>query len=155
MRLDGKLLSFDIGTRHLAYCILSRRAAGAGTDVCTDDGAGYKIHDWRVVDLLAVRGTPYDDELVYAESKGWKVARLRQWLATRGEPSDGRSEQLRDRVHAYLRAAGVRRRASNDVTGLAAKLFRLPTAMRARVVLRDLPSSVFCVSASAATSMII
>jgi len=44
------ILSFDIGTRHLAYCCLKK------TDTHT------YIEKWSVVDLMAVQGTPYDFE---------------------------------------------------------------------------------------------
>ena len=105
------LLSFDIGTRHLAYCVLNRT-----------DG-GYAIRDWRVVDLLAVRGTPYDDEMVYVESKGWGVQARRDWLAARDLAAEGKSEELLKRIHGALKADGVHRRPGNDVAVLAAKLF--------------------------------
>jgi hypothetical protein len=118
VRLPGgdrrTLVSFDVGIRHLAFCVLEEDRAKRPR---------YRILDWRVVDLLAVRGTPYDACMVYVESKGWKVAELRAWLQANGATSDGGRAALVDRVHKTLKAQGVRKRRSNDVAMLASKLF--------------------------------
>ena len=118
------ILSFDIGIRHLAYCILKHRPCISNKDTAEPPHqAEYAILDWRVVDLLAVRGTPYDLNMVYVESKTWKVAQLRKWLVERDLPPDGGRAALVEAVHKALKAQGIRKRSSNDVAVLAAKLF--------------------------------
>ena len=97
------LLSFDIGTRHLAYCALALApVAGALTEAPT-------VKRWSVVDLLAVEGTPYTEAATHVCLKSWTAKQLRAWLDARGLSSVGKRTELQARVTKHLlESAGQR-----------------------------------------------
>ena len=88
--------SFDIGIRHLAYCVLTQDHG------CTDVAKAYEIIEWDVVDLLYVSGTIYEDICVRETAKEWRVDKLRQWLAEHQLDAEGKRSQLIDRVCKHL-----------------------------------------------------
>jgi len=133
-----KILSFDIGTRHLALCILQNEKENNTLNT------KYTILDWRVIDLLAIKGTPYDDEMTFVESKGWKVPQLKEWLCKNKLSDMGKRNILLDRIHNDLKQKGIKNRKSNDINMLATKLFtfldREPTFMDCdRVIFENQP----------------
>ena len=86
------LLSFDIGTRHLAYCALALApGAGALTEAPT-------VKRWAVVDLLAVEDTPYTEAATHVCLKSWSAKQLRAWLDARGLSSVGKRTELQART---------------------------------------------------------
>ena len=110
------LLSFDIGTRHLAYCAL---ALARGADALT---AAPTVKRWAVVDLLAVEGTPYTEAATHTCLKSWNVGRLRAWLDARGLSSVGKRSELQARITQRLLDTGVRKVAPNNPCLLATQL---------------------------------
>lgn len=110
------LLSFDIGTRHLAYCALALApGAGALTEAPT-------VKRWAVVDLLAVEGTPYTEAATHVCLKSWTAKRLRAWLDARGLSSVGKRAELQARVTKRLLDTGVAKVAANNPCLLATQL---------------------------------
>ena len=110
------LLSFDIGTRHLAYCALALApGAGALTEAPT-------VKRWAVVDLLAVEGTPYTEAATHVCLKSWTAKRLRAWLDARGLSSVGKRAELQARVTKHLLDKGVAKVAANNPCLLATQL---------------------------------
>lgn len=110
------LLSFDIGTRHLAYCALALApGAGALTEVPT-------VKRWAVVDLLAVEGTPYTEAATHVCLKSWSAKQLRAWLDARGLSSVGKRTELQSRVTKHLLDKGVAKVAANNPCLLATQL---------------------------------
>lgn len=110
------LLSFDIGTRHLAYCALALApGAGALTEAPT-------VKRWAVVDLLAVEGTPYTEAATHVCLKSWSAKQLRAWLDARGLSSVGKRAELQARVTKHLLDKGVAKVAANNPCLLATQL---------------------------------
>ena len=110
------LLSFDIGTRHLAYCALALTpGAGALTEAPT-------VKRWAVVDLLAVEGTPYTEAATHVCLKSWSAKQLRAWLDARGLSSVGKRTELQARVTKHLLDKGVAKVAANNPCLLATQL---------------------------------
>jgi len=110
------LLSFDIGTRHLAYCALALApGAGALTEAPT-------VKRWAVVDLLAVEGTPYTEAATHVCLKSWTAKQLRAWLDARGLSSVGKRSELQARITQRLLDTGVRKVAPNNPCLLATQL---------------------------------
>lgn len=110
------LLSFDIGTRHLAYCALALApGAGALTEAPT-------VKRWAVVDLLAVEGTPYTEAATHVCLKSWSAKQLRAWLDARGLSSVGKRTELQARVTKHLLDKGVAKVAANNPCLLATQL---------------------------------
>lgn len=108
------LLSFDIGTRHLAYCAVERVDRLDVPPV---------IRHWRVVDLLAVPGTPYVASTVHTRVKDWTVGEMRAHLEAEGAPTDGTRAVLKARVLDGLAARGVPKVAPNNPCLLATQLY--------------------------------
>ena len=109
--------SFDIGIRHLAYCVLTQDHG------CTDVAKAYEIIEWDVVDLLYVSGTIYEDICVRETAKEWRVDKLRQWLAEHQLDAEGKRSQLIDRVCKHLQKRGVPKLSANKSGVLAVQLF--------------------------------
>lgn len=109
------LLSFDIGTRHLAYCALCPPQPPTRPTPT--------ITHWQVVDLLAVTGSPYDASCTWVLAKSWKVSALRAYLDTHHLSSVGNRKTLVDRVHADLKARKVPKVAGTNLNMLATKLY--------------------------------
>jgi hypothetical protein len=110
------LLSFDIGTRHLAYCALALApGVGALTEAPT-------VKRWAVVDLLAVEGTPYTEAATHVCLKSWTAKQLRAWLDARGLSSVGKRTELQARVTKHLLDKGVAKVAANNPCLLATQL---------------------------------
>ena len=105
------ILSFDIGTRHLAYCCLEK------TDTQTN------IKKWSVVDLMGVQGTPYDEECVWVLSKSWKCPQLKQYLENKGMSSLGKREELVKRIHTDLKKRKITKVTSSNLCVLASKIY--------------------------------
>ena len=110
------LLSFDIGTRHLAYCAL---ALAPGADALTEAPT---VKRWAVVDLLAVEGTPYTEAATHVCLKSWSAKQLRAWLDARGRSSVGKRTELQARVTKHLLDKGVAKVAANNPCLLATQL---------------------------------
>lgn len=111
------ILSFDIGTRHLAYCALQH------TPATTTHPKSTHITHWQVVDLMAVMGTPYDEECVWVTSKSWKVGALRAYLDQRHLSSVGTRDVLLKRIQSNLKQRGVAKVTSTNLCVLASKLY--------------------------------
>ena len=109
-----RVVSFDIGIRNLAYCVVSHD---------TSTMQKMTLERWNVVDLLAVKGTMYDDSVSHILCKSWKVAELREWLRQRGESTDGKSRQLVDRISAYMKRQKIPRTNAFDMSMLGSKLY--------------------------------
>lgn len=105
------ILSFDIGTRHLAYCCLSQPSNQV------------HIEKWNVVDLMAVKGTPYDDESIWILSKSWKCPQLKSYLEQRGLSSEGKRDVLVKRIHTDLKKRKIPKIASSNLCVLASKIY--------------------------------
>lgn len=110
------LLSFDIGTRHLAYCAL---ALAPGADALTEAPT---VKRWAVVDLLAVEGTPYTEAATHVCLKSWTAKQLRAWLDARGLSSVGKRTELQARITKHLLDKGVAKVAANNPCLLATQL---------------------------------
>lgn len=106
------ILSFDIGTRHLAYCAL--RCAPSEP---------IRITNWQVVDLMSIKGTPYDEACVWVTSKTWKVGELRAYLDDRHLSSVGTRDTLVKRIHSDLKQRGIKKITSTNLCVLASKLY--------------------------------
>ena len=100
--MSKTLLSFDIGTRHLAYCSLQH--VNYKKNDIDDLINNVDILDWKVVDLLAMKGTPYDDSVIYILAKSWKIGKIKDWLKSKNLPIDGKKDELINRVHKQLRS---------------------------------------------------
>lgn len=111
------ILSFDIGTRHLAYCAMQH------TPATTTQQETTHITNWQVVDLMSIEGTPYDEECVWVTSKSWKVAELRAYLDRRHLSSVGTREVLLKRIHGDLKQRKVSKVTSTNLCVLASKLY--------------------------------
>lgn len=110
------LLSFDIGTRHLAYCALALApGAGALTEAPT-------VKRWAVVDLLAVEGTPYTEAATHVCLKSWSAKQLRAWLDARRLSSVGKRTELQARITKHLVDKGIAKVAANNPCLLATQL---------------------------------
>ena len=66
------VISFDIGIRHLAYCVLERSCSPIAASAPV-----YTIRAWDVVDLLTIPGTVYETSCTYHCLKAWRVSALR------------------------------------------------------------------------------
>lgn len=106
------ILSFDIGTRHLAYCALRYSPSEP-----------IRITNWQVVDLMSIKGTPYDEESVWVMSKSWKVGELRAYLDGRHLSSVGTRDTLIKRIHTDLKQRGIKKTTSMNLCVLASKLY--------------------------------
>ena len=106
------ILSFDIGTRHLAYCAL-----------CHAPSKPIRITKWQVIDLMSITGTPYDEECVWVTSKSWKVGQLRSYLDSLHLSSVGTRDTLIKRIHSNLKQRGIKKITSNNLCVLASKLY--------------------------------
>jgi hypothetical protein len=133
-----QLLSFDIGTRHLAYCAYSLPPQDvAPTSACTTDhmtdGTGNPtpsiplqppvITHWRVVDLLSVPGTPHDESCVYVLAKGWRASQMRSYLDQHHLPSSGSRAVLLERIVSNLKQRKVPKVASSNLNVIALKMY--------------------------------
>ena len=107
-----RILSFDIGTRHLAYCALEYSTEEKVT-----------ITHWNVVDLMAVQGTPYDEQCVWVSSKSWKVSQLKQYMLSKGLCTIGNKKELLSVVHKDLKKRNIPKASSTNLCILAAKLY--------------------------------
>jgi len=114
------ILSFDIGTRHLAYCALSHHQSTLASPTQTEST---QITHWQVVDLMSVTGTPYDDACVWVTSKTWKVGQLRAYLDGIHQSSVGTRDTLIKRIHADLKQRGIAKVTSTNLCVLASKLY--------------------------------
>ena len=110
------LLSFDIGTRHLAYCALALARQG---NVLS---AAPIVKHWAVVDLMAVPDTPYSEAATHTCVKHWKMPQLRQWLEDRQLNSAGKRVELQVRITKHLVDNGVPKVAPNNPCLLATQL---------------------------------
>lgn len=129
------ILSFDIGTRHLAYCALKHPPnAAIQTDGGKDHGGTTAapaaptppvptLTHWAVVDLLAVPGTPYDEACVHVLVKSWRCPALRQYLEERHLPTHGKRAELQARILADLKARSVSKVTSSNLCVLATKMY--------------------------------
>jgi hypothetical protein len=121
------LLSFDIGTRHLAYCALAHTPATGATTGETGETSGTPaktvITHWQVVDLMEVEGTPYDESCAWVLSKSWKCPQLRAYLDAHGKSSVGARAVLLQRIHDDLKARGVAKVTGTNMCVLASKLY--------------------------------
>lgn len=105
------ILSFDIGTRHLAYCCLKQ------TDIRT------WIDQWKVVDLMSVPGTPYDESCVWVLSKSWKCGQLKHYLEQNNLSSQGKRNELIHRIHTHLKKKNIAKVTSSNLCVLASKMY--------------------------------
>lgn len=112
------LLSFDIGTRHLAYCALQHQPPTADAPYPRPT-----ITHWAVVDLMAVKGTPHEASCVYVLCKSWKVAELRQYLDTNHLSSVGKRAELIARIHKHLKAQKVPKVAGTNLNVLSTQMY--------------------------------
>lgn len=123
----ASVLSFDIGIRHLAYCILERVRQETETETETVEPDGgtthYHVLAWKVVDLFSVTGTVYEESCVYHVMKSWNVAQLKAWLHSRSLADTGRRAELLARIEADLKARKIAKFASNDIGVLAVQMF--------------------------------
>ena len=120
-KLRPHILSFDIGTRHLAYCAFHEHHENL-----VDTNRPIippSITHWKVVDLLAVTGTPYDESCTYILAKSWKCSQMRAYLDSRGLSSVGNRAALLDRIHADLKAKGVPKVTGTNLCVIATKLY--------------------------------
>ena len=113
------ILSFDIGTRHLAYCSLQYTSPTQPPPTQPPP----TITHWKVVDLLAVPGTPYDESCTYVLAKSWKCDALRAYLDGQRLSSVGTRSTLVDRIHADLKARNVPKVAGTNLNVLATKMY--------------------------------
>ena len=111
------LLSFDIGTRHLAYCALSLKHEG-NTLITAPN-----LKHWNIVDLLSVEGTPYTESATYVCIKKWTVKKLRQWLDEHALSSHGKRDELQARITKHLLDMGVLKVTPNNPCFLATQLY--------------------------------
>ena len=121
-----RYVSFDIGIRHMAYCVLCadnplptaaadhppserrQRRRRESTAADADDSPppySVVIERWEVVDILAQPGTMYDSAVEHILCKSWKVAQLRAYLKARGVACDGKRTELLKRVAEQASAA--------------------------------------------------
>ena len=107
-----RILSFDIGTRHLAYCALE----------CSTEKT-VNITHWNVVDLMSVQGTPYDEQCVWVLSKSWKMSQLKQYMMSKGLCTIGKKKELLSVVHKDLKKRKIPKASSTNLCILAAKLY--------------------------------
>jgi hypothetical protein len=112
------ILSFDIGTRHLAYCAFVHDQPSTPTH-----SDSIQITHWQVVDLMSVTGTPYDEACVWVTSKTWKVGQLRAYLDNIHQSSVGTRETLLKRIHTDLKRRGIAKVTSTNLCVLASKLY--------------------------------
>lgn len=106
-----KILSFDIGTRHLAYCCLHKTAQQT------------YIEKWSVVDLMGVPGTPYDEACVWVLSKSWKLNELKKYLEERHLSSVGKKAELVKRIHTDLKKRKIAKVTSTNLCVIASKMY--------------------------------
>ena len=111
------ILSFDIGTRHLAYCALSHTPPTSTLTEAT------QIDQWQVVDLMSITGTPYDEECLWVTTKTWKVGALRAYLDQKNLSSVGNRDTLVNRIHNDLKQRGIAKVTSTNLCVLASKLY--------------------------------
>lgn len=119
--MSKTLLSFDIGTRHLAYCALQH--VNYKKNDIDDLINNVDILDWKVVDLLTMKGTPYDDSVIYILAKSWKVAKIKEWLHCKHLSTEGKKEELINRIHKQLKKEKVKKIKSNDLTLISTMIF--------------------------------
>ena len=119
--MSTKLLSFDIGTRHLAYCGLEQQTFQK-KDV-DDLLEKVNILDWKVVDLLSMKGTPYDDSAIYIVCKNWKISQIKDWLKNKNLSTDGKKIELVSRIHKQLKKENVPKFKSNDLHLISTMIF--------------------------------
>lgn len=112
------LLSFDIGTRHLAYCALQHQPPTADAPYPPPT-----ITHWAVVDLMAVKGTPHEASCVYVLCKSWKAAALRQYLDAHHLSSVGKRADLIARIHKHLKAQKVPKVAGTNLNVLSTQMY--------------------------------
>ena len=113
------ILSFDIGTRHLAYCALHHTV----TPDSPQPSNRTRIHQWQVVDLMSIPGTPYDEECIWVLSKSWKIGELRAYLDGKNMSSIGKRDELIKRIHGDLKKRKIKKVTSTNLYVLASKLY--------------------------------
>jgi hypothetical protein len=94
-----KILSFDVGIKNLAYCILE--------DHLTEDSIEYKITDWNIIDLTDSPIEGFDDGVTNNKFlfgyKKLKVNELRDYLEKIKIQSNGNRGELIKKVESYLK----------------------------------------------------
>ena len=98
-----KIISFDVGIKNLAYCILDDELYGEEDNKCIK----YKIHDWDVIDLTDTKIVNFDDgvtdnKFLYSYKK-LKVGELRSYLEKLERPSSGNRKDLIIEIERYLK----------------------------------------------------
>lgn len=113
------ILSFDIGTRHLAYCALHHTVTPDNSQPSNPT----RIHKWQVVDLMSIQGTPYDEACIWVVSKSWKIGELRAYLDGKNMSSVGKRDELIKRIHGDLKKRKIKKVTSTNLCVLASKLY--------------------------------
>lgn len=115
-RNQSMLLSFDIGTRHLAYCAL----ALSKTEPLINPPS---IYYWSVVDLLSIPNTPYSESAIHTTVKNWTIQEMRDYLERQECCSVGKREELKRKILEHLSARGISKVTPNNPCLLAVQLY--------------------------------